>query len=391
MPPHADDRPGAPMEGVPTPLPAAESPSPPPALPVAAGAIPPTPVSPSASLPLPTGGAMPAYTPSAAPPPRPILAPQTDLAAVLSRWLSAQQPRLYWRVLAGGVVGLFVIWYLLLDKLQFSLLVPFYDLAFALLVPATVALYWWEQGAPDLAPRDALRIALAGGALAGLLATLVLYDLLNLGGGSLLDSIVVAVVEEVLKVAAVAYLLLDGRLRREMDGLILGFVAMLGFSTLQTASYGLVTFLQSNTGGSVFFRPALANMDSVLAGQLLLQLFGDWVWTAILCAAIWRERGTATFAFTRGVGIAFGIVVVLHALWSYSLNNNWLRLYLPLHGYLPIFALLVAVVGLLVLSFFVWESLQRAALGPDAPPPPPLEQALPAHLADLPGRLSGRA
>ncbi len=312
----------------------------------------------------------------------------TDLRAALGRWLPAQRPRLYWRVLAGGVVVLFLVWYLLLDKLQLGVVVPFYDLGFGLLLPAVVVLYWWEQGAPALAPRDALLTALAGGAVAGLVAALVFYDVLNLGGNSLLDAIAVAVLMETLKVGAVAYLLRDARLRRELDGLILAFVAMLGFSALQTAAYSFITFLQTNNAGFGLpgfssFRPALANMDSVLAYQLLSQLCGDWVWTATLCAAIWRERGAATFALTRGVGIAFGIVVVLHALWTYSLTNDWLKVYLPLRGYLPIFTLLVGLVGLLVLSFFLRESRERAALGPDAPTPPPLEQALPAYFSGL--------
>lgn len=333
--------------------------------------------------------------PAAAAPPASLQTPpaaRMGAWAVVSRWLQTQQRRNWWRVLAGWVAGLVILWFLI-ASFQLGLLVPVYVLAFALLAPATVALYWWESGAPGPYQHTTLLVAVGGGAVAGLAAGLLFYDALSVEGNSFLGALVVAVVAEALKVGGVAYLLLDQRLRRERDGLILGAVAALGFSTLITIVAALSVFVQTDSGaasGFSMFRPSLANMDHVLSDQLLLQLCGDWIWTAILCAAIWRERGAATFAPTRGLGIAAAIVMALHFLWQYSFANDWLKITFEV-GYIPIFTALVAVAGLVVLSFFAWEALDRASLGPNAPLPPPLEQALPAYLAGLWRRLSRQA
>ncbi len=346
-------------------------------------------VSPNPAVDLPAAAPSPAAA-MPAPPPVPMTVPAAGMEGhdSLSAWLQAQRPRLYWRVLAGGVVALFLVWYLFLDTLQWGFLTPIYDLAFGLLVPATVALYWWERGAPEIAPLPVLRIALACGAVLGLIDGLVLS---NMNPTTIGGSLAAALVEEVLKLAAVAYLLLDTGLRREWDGLIVGVVAALAFSALETAAYGFITFQQTlgaySVPGFSMFRPALANMDSALAYQLLLQLFASWVWTGILCAAIWRDRGPATFAPTRGVGIAAGIVLVLHMLWNYSFFHNWLKIYLPLRGYLPIATLLVGAASLVVFWFFLDEARQSAPLGPDAAPAP-LEQALPAYGRELWRRLT---
>jgi hypothetical protein len=100
---------------------------------------------------------------------------------------------------------------------------------------------------------------------------------------------------------------------------------------------------------------------------MVLAAFGHGVWTAIIGAAIWRDRGVSTFKLTRGVALACGIAVTLHALRDAS---PWL---------VPV----SAIIGILVLRFLIGESIARAQLGPAAPSPEPLEQVLWAYFGHL--------
>ncbi|HEX8032431.1 MAG TPA: hypothetical protein VF510_01215, partial [Ktedonobacterales bacterium] len=87
----------------------------------------------------------------------------------------------------------------------------------------------------------------------------------------------------------------------------------------------------------------------------------------------------ATFRLTWGVVAAFAMAVGLHALWDWSPLANMLPTTTdPLVALVVIFGwfLFVGLLGLFILRFFLRESIQRAKLGPYAPPPPPLVRAL---------------
>jgi hypothetical protein len=148
-------------------------------------------------------------------------------------------------------------------------------------------------------------------------------------------------------------------------------------------------------------------MIHVLDVRMLLAFFGHGVWTAILCATIWRERressaprlmssfvpayaisvllgnlwgatpggaalgravdrSLANLRISSSVVAAYLGVVLLHALWDSS------------HSYA--LYILYGLIGLFILHFLIDEALDRARLGLDAPPPPPLLVALLAHI-----------
>jgi hypothetical protein len=132
------------------------------------------------------------------------------------------------------------------------------------------------------------------------------------------------------------------------------------------------------------------DMNLLLLSRMSLAIFGHGVWTAIVCAAIWRERGQRAFRLTPGVAAVFAVAAGLHALWDWSPvsalqpsdpNSSLAVWTLQIGWYLA-----VGAVGLFFLRFFLRESLRRAKLGPHAPPPAPLFRAL---LADTFGRPSG--
>jgi hypothetical protein len=129
-------------------------------------------------------------------------------------------------------------------------------------------------------------------------------------------------------------------------------------------------------------------VNNQLLGRMVLAVFGHGVWTAILCAAIWRERGGQGFAVTRGIVIAFCIAVGLHGMWDFSIGQGWLVFNLGDLALPGFDVFVVGPLGLLILGFFLREAVERARSG-DALPPPPLDVALKAYFSALWQRVSG--
>jgi RsiW-degrading membrane proteinase PrsW (M82 family) len=230
--------------------------------------------------------------------------------------------------------------------------------------------------------------------IAAVLEPVLLPPLASTGSITLGVAVLIGLVEETAKIVCVLWFLRDKRLRSELDGLILGAAAGMGFAALETAGYGFVAFLQgfvAQLGASqsqslssaqatvLAIEVGAQQMNYQLVIRMALAIFGHGVWTGIVAAAIWRERGQATFRLTWGVVVAFAIAVGLHALWDWSPLANMLPTTTdPLVALVVIFGwfLFVGLLGLFILRFFLRESIQRAKLGPYAPPAPPLVRAL---------------
>jgi RsiW-degrading membrane proteinase PrsW (M82 family) len=266
------------------------------------------------------------------------------------------------------------------------------------LVPVVFVIFCWEQSAFADMPFAVVGVTFMSGAILGLSIAALVEPLVlplashrSIGSIGLTAALLVGLCEETAKVISVTWFLRDRRIRSELDGLILGAAAGMGFAALETAGYGFVAFLTNFANAANM--PGVTMQSAVVTGihemnvQLLLRMsvaiFGHGVWTAIVCAAIWRERGQSTFRLTPVVAAAFAAAVGLHALWDWS----------PLSALLPSASdssvamlaaaavqigwyVVVGTIGLFLLRFFLRESLQRAKLGPLAPPPKPALQAL---------------
>jgi RsiW-degrading membrane proteinase PrsW (M82 family) len=85
----------------------------------------------------------------------------------------------------------------------------------------------------------------------------------------------------------------------------------MGFASLETMGYGLVSFINAKGDINV--------LDQVLLVRGLLSPVGHAAWTGLVCGVLWRERqrkkpglfGLATFT-------AFVAAVILHTLWDLS-------------------------------------------------------------------------
>ncbi|HKV85528.1 MAG TPA: PrsW family glutamic-type intramembrane protease, partial [Ktedonobacterales bacterium] len=236
----------------------------------------------------------------------------------------------YWRVFLLGLIAYAVVAQVTASTANLHL-APLEMLLASALVPVVFVIFCWEQNAFVDMPPAVVGITFASGAVLGISIAAIVEPLLipnsvATTGITLPIAVIIGLVEETAKVISVAWFLRNRRLRSELDGLILGAAAGMGFSALETAGYGFAAFLQGFFTGanspvatlSGAVHAGSSNMNHELLVRMALAVFGHGVWTAIVCAAIWRDRGQSTFRLTAGVMTAFGIAVGLHALWDWS-------------------------------------------------------------------------
>ena len=119
----------------------------------------------------------------------------------------------------------------------------------------------------------------------------------------------VGLVEEAVKLAALA--VLTRRLARKyaLDGMILGAAVGFGFAAFESAGYAFT---------ALFTEQGLSLVDLVQTEILrgLLAPVGHGLWTAILGGVLFSASDHRHFAFTRRLLLAYLGVSVLHALWD---------------------------------------------------------------------------
>jgi RsiW-degrading membrane proteinase PrsW (M82 family) len=118
----------------------------------------------------------------------------------------------------------------------------------------------------------------------------------------------VGLIEEFVKILGVLVIARRRRHDAEMDGLILGAAAGMGFAALESNGYSFSAFLAS--GGSL----SLAVYVTLLRG--VLSPIGHGTWTAILASVLFRESRDGHFRVNFKVIGAYLTVVILHGLWD---------------------------------------------------------------------------
>jgi RsiW-degrading membrane proteinase PrsW (M82 family) len=118
----------------------------------------------------------------------------------------------------------------------------------------------------------------------------------------------VGLIEEFAKILGVLVVARHRRHDSELDGLLLGAAAGMGFAALESTGYAFTAFLRS--GGSL----------SLIVGITLLRGFlspvGHGTWTAIFASVLFRESGPGRFHLNRQVVMAYLTVSILHGLWD---------------------------------------------------------------------------
>jgi RsiW-degrading membrane proteinase PrsW (M82 family) len=299
-----------------------------------------------------------------------------------NRWW--KQPiggKIWWKVLLLGLAAYLDAMLLFAISLN-PHIVPLAMLLASALVPVTFVVYCWEKGAFTRMPSSTVGLTFVAGAVLGILVAAPLEAIFVLPI-PIVSSFTVGLIEEsakVLAVLTVIWFLQNRRPRGELNGLVLGAAAGMGFAAVETAGYGLAAFMLgfkfSLTHGSAL-APALGSgvlwMTFLLVLRMLMAIFGHGTWTAIACAALWRGRGASSRRVTWGVALAFACAVTLHGLWDTLADHGG-----PLA--LLLLLLTVGLPGLWILRFFIREGVDQAMLGAAALPPAPLLRAFAAYL-----------
>jgi protease PrsW len=118
----------------------------------------------------------------------------------------------------------------------------------------------------------------------------------------------VGFIEEFAKILGVLIIARRWQHDQEMDGLILGAAAGMGFAALESSGYAFSAFL--------FSRGSLTAVVVVTLLRGLLAPVGHGTWTAILASVLFRESNGTRFHINRKVLGAYFTVAILHGLWD---------------------------------------------------------------------------
>jgi len=174
-------------------------------------------------------------------------------------------------------------------------------------VPAAYVAFFYERKHLSRLTMSTTAMALLYGGLLGVFAASVLEPLL-VRGMSILYVVVVGLVEEFVKILGVLVIARHRRHDSELDGLILGAAAGMGFAALESMGYAFTSFVRS--GGSLSATVGI----TLLRG--LLSPLGHGTWTAILVGVLFRESSPGGYHINLKVIGTYLLVVVLHALWD---------------------------------------------------------------------------
>ena len=175
------------------------------------------------------------------------------------------------------------------------------------LVPVAFVAFFYERRELSQLSMPTTTLAFLYGGLLGVLAASILEPLLIRSRG-LGAAFLVGLIEEFVKILGVLVIARRRRHSSEMDGLILGAAAGMGFAALESIGYAFTAFLSSQ--GSLSATVGVTLLRGVLSPV------GHGVWTAILTSVLFRESGPKHFRINLKVIGAYLLVVVLHGLWD---------------------------------------------------------------------------
>lgn len=258
----------------------------------------------------------------------------------------------WWHILLVGF-GLFLISVLVFAVTENPNLFPTVALIGNFLVPVSyVAFFYERRHLSQVTIVSTARAFLYGGVL-GVFAAALLEPIF-ISRLTFSSAFTVGLIEEFAKILGVLVVARHHRHDHEIDGIILGGAAGMGFAALESSGYVFTAFIES--GGSL----SAVVVVTLLRG--LLSPVGHGTWTAILASVLFREGAPNKFRVNRAVIGAYFTVVVLHGLWDglpgaiESITGSGLDVLIS-QG-------LVAVASLTIL-WFRWREAVRREIGPE--------------------------
>ncbi len=225
--------------------------------------------------------------------------------------LAAAQPekqsRFAWlRVLLTGI-ALYFVSVIVLVLTSNPNLFPTVVLIGSFLVPiAYVAFFYERRYLSTLSMPSTTYMFLYGGIL-GVLASSILEPIF-IRQMNAVSVLTIGLIEEFAKIMGVILIARTRRHDSQMDGLILGAAAGMGFAALESMGYAFTAFMSS--------QGSLSATVGVTLLRGLLSPVGHGTWTAILASVLFRESRARRFHINGKVIVAYLTVSVLHALWD---------------------------------------------------------------------------
>lgn len=225
----------------------------------------------------------------------------------------ARGGRHWLRVLLIGAL-LFVVATVVLFTTDNPNLYPTVILVGNFLIPMVFVAFLYDHQHLSTVSLAAIGMSFVLGGVLGVLGASILEPLLiaqpaSPGDGlTLTSALMIGLIEEGCKIAAVIWLARRWRHTLEIDGLLLGAAAGMGFAALESTGYAFTTLIV--TRGQV----GTSLVETVVRG--LLAPFGHGAWTAILSAVLFRESGPQRFRLSIRVLLAYLLVAALHGLWD---------------------------------------------------------------------------
>ncbi len=212
----------------------------------------------------------------------------------------------WWQVLLIAL-GLYLLGIAILFLTDNPILFPTVAMLGSFMIPVTYVAFFYDHRHLSRLTLPTISLSFLYGGLLGVFAASLLEPVFiqNL---NFLTAFEVGFIEEFVKILGVLLIARRWGHDSEMDGLILGAAAGMGFAALESMGYAFVALLAS--GGSL----SASVMITLVRG--LLSPLGHGTWTAILVGAMFREGRGGHLRVNRAVIGAYLTVVILHGLWD---------------------------------------------------------------------------
>ncbi|MGE5224630.1 MAG: PrsW family intramembrane metalloprotease [Omnitrophica WOR_2 bacterium] len=212
----------------------------------------------------------------------------------------------WWRVLLIAF-GLYIVGIVLLVVTSNPNLYPTVTMLGSFMIPVAYVAFFYERRHLSKLTLPTIALSFFYGGLLGTFAASVLEPLLvhNL---DFLTAFQIGFIEEFVKILGVLVIARHRGHDSELDGVILGVAAGMGFAALESMGYAFTALLES--GGSISFTVGVTLLRGVLSP------LGHGTWTAILVGVLFRESRAGHFHINRKVILAYLTVVILHGLWD---------------------------------------------------------------------------
>jgi len=217
-----------------------------------------------------------------------------------------QKRGLWWRVLLTAFL-LYLLGLVILTFTGNPNLFPTIVMLGSFMFPAAYVSFFYERRHLSRLSLPTIALSFFYGGLLGVFAASILEPIF-VQRLDIFTAFTIGFIEEFVKILGVLVIARRWGHDSELDGLILGAAAGMGFAALESTGYAFTAFLES--GGSLSATVVVILMRGILSP------LGHGTWTAILVGTMFRESKTGRFHLNLKVIGAYLTVVILHGLWD---------------------------------------------------------------------------